>query len=97
MITLMAILVSELGLFLNLLFPNLNWKNEVGVVKRSFSLIGVMIFFILYIGLFAFIYFKFKIINLNIYLLLPIVFTLTINLVIWNLIKTKGVEIFKKI
>ena len=93
----MSILVAVLGLFLNLLYPNLNWKNEVAVVKRSFSIIAVMVFAIIYIGIYAFVYFKFNIINLNTFLIIPIISTIIINFIIWNLIKNKGVKKFRNI
>ncbi len=46
------LLVAILGLFLNLLYPNFDWKNEVAVVKRSFSMIAVMLISALYIALY---------------------------------------------
>lgn len=91
------LLVAILGLFLNLLYPNLDWKNEVAVVKRSFSMIAVMLLSALYISAYAFIYFKFTILNLNIFLSIAVIITLAITLILWNLIKTKGVEIFRKL
>ena len=91
------LLVAILGLFLNLLYPNLDWKNEVAVVKRSFSMIAVILLSALYISAYAFIYFKFTILNLNIFLSIAVIITLAITLILWNLIKTKGVEIFRKL
>lgn len=93
----MELLVAILGLFLNLLYPNLDWKNEVAVVKRSFSMIAVMLLSALYISAYAFIYFKFSVLNLNIFLSIAVIITLAITLILWNLIKTKGVEIFRKL
>ena len=91
------LLVAILGLFLNLLYPNFDWKNEVAVVKRSFSMIAVMLISALYIAAYAFIYFKFSILNLNIFLSIAVIITLVITLILWNLIKTKGIEIFRKL
>ncbi|MGL5693675.1 MAG: putative ABC transporter permease subunit, partial [Peptostreptococcaceae bacterium] len=93
----MAVLIALLGLYLNLLYPNLDWKNEVAVVKRSFSMIAVMLFSLVYVGLFGFIYFKFNIMNVTSFLVVPVVSTLILILVIWNLLKTKGIEMFRKI
>lgn len=92
-----AVLTALLGLYMNLLFPNLDWKNEVAVVKRSISIIAVILFSILYIGIYGFIYFNFNIVNINMFLVVQILNTLIFNFIIWNLIKTKGVIMFRKI
>ncbi len=91
------LLVAILGLFLNLLYPNFDWKNEVAVVKRSFSMIAVMLISALYIAAILKNMFKFSILNLNIFLSIAVIITLVITLILWNLIKTKGIEIFRKL
>ena len=60
-------------------------------------MIAVMLISALYIAAYAFIYFKFSILNLNIFLSIAVIITLVITLILWNLIKTKGIEIFRKL
>ena len=71
--------------------------SPVSLVKRRFSMIAVMLISALYIADYAFIYFKFSILNLNIFLSIAVIITLVITLILWNLIKTKGIEIFRKL
>lgn len=93
----MSILVSLSGLLVNLHFPNLDWKNEVAVVKRSIGLMVVLFGCVIYLGIYAFIYFKLKIININIYLLIGTIITLILDYILYNMIRTKGVKLFKSI
>lgn len=93
----MSILVSLSGLLANLHFPNLDWKNEVAVVKRNIGIMIVLFGGMVYLGIYALIYFKLQIININNYLLMATVITFILDLVIYNIIKTKGVKLFKSI
>lgn len=93
----MSILVSLTGLFVNLHFPNLDWKNEVAVVKRSIGIMVVLFGGMIYLGIYAGIYFILNISNLNIYLLIGTIITLILDYILYNLIKTKGVKLLKAI
>lgn len=91
----MSLLVAVSGIYANLLFPNLDWKNEVAVVKRSASFMVVLFGLFIYIGVFVLIYNFMNIADLNIYLIIATVITFIIDILLWNIIKTKGVKIFR--
>lgn len=92
-----SILVSVAGLLINLYFPNFDWKNEVAVVKRSIGIIIVLFGTMIYVGLFALIYYYLNMPNINIFLLIFAVITMIIDVLLWNSIKTKGVKLFKSL
>ncbi|MEG1310595.1 MAG: ABC transporter permease [Romboutsia sp.] len=92
-----SILISVGGLLANLLLPNLDWKNEVAVVKRSASMIVILFGGILYIGFYGAIYYFTKITNLNTILIIATIITFIINVILWKIIKSKGVKIFRSL
>lgn len=70
-------------LLIDLLFPNLSWKNPVELVKRNFKMFIIQILQMLKIALYAYLIFKFKD-NLNIIIYILFVF----NIIIYVFIQT---------
>lgn len=93
----MSILVSLVGLLANLHFPNIDWKNEVAVVKRSMGIMIVLFGGMIYLGAYVGIYFVLEISNLNMYLLVATIITLVLDYILYSIIKTKGIKLFKSI
>lgn len=94
-----SIFTALIGIIANLIFPNLEWKNEVAVVKTSISVMVTIFGSMIYLGSFVFIsyFIKIEINQINMYLLVSTIITFTINIFLWMFIKTKGVKIFKNL
>ncbi|UUV12993.1 putative ABC transporter permease subunit [Clostridioides difficile] len=92
-----SMFVALMGLLSNLLYPNLDWKNEVAVVKRSASMIVTMLVSLAYVIILGGIYVLLGISFLNIYIILASILTLILDFMIWRIISTKGVRIFKNL
>ncbi len=92
-----CLLVSLGGLLCNLYFPNTNWKNEVAVVKKSIGIIVILFGGIIYLGIYTWTYFKLQISNINSYLLLATIITFILDILIYQIIKTKGIKLFRNI
>ncbi len=90
-----AFLVAIIGLVANLMFPNLNWKNEVAVVKRSASMFFTWIAIAIYLGVFFIVGTLTNFNNVDLFILLTVLITVFIDLVIWRWLKVKGSEIFR--
>jgi ABC-2 type transport system permease protein len=91
--TLFCILVALLGLFLNLKFPNFEWKNETAVIKQSVpSFLSVFSFVIPLapIGL----YFWLPNLNVNLLVLGTALAILLLDYIIYKYLMTKGVKAF---
>lgn len=93
----LCILVSVAGLLINLYFPNLDWKNEVAVVKRSAGIMIILFGTMIYVGAFGLAFIYLKVSNLNIYLMIFTIITLILDIVLWKMIKTNGVKLFRAI
>lgn len=70
-------------LLIDLLFPNLSWKNPVELVKRNFKMFIIQILQMLKIALYAYLIFKFKD-NLNTIIYILFVF----NIIIYVFVQT---------
>ena len=92
-----SMFVALMGLLSNLLYPNLDWKNEVAVVKRSASMIVTMLVSLAYVIILGGIYVLLGISFLNVYIILASILTLILDFMIWRIISTKGVKIFKNL
>lgn len=90
-------LVAIIGLVANLMFPNLNWKNEVAVVKRSASMFVTWIAIAIYLGSFFIVGSFTNFNNVDLFILLAVLITVFIDLVIWKWLKVKGSEIFRSL
>lgn len=97
LLTTFSMFVALMGLLTNLLYPNLDWKNEVAVVKRSASMIVTMLASLIYVVILGGIYILMGISFLNMYIVLASVLTLILDFMIWRIISTKGVKIFKSL
>lgn len=99
--TLLAILISIGGLFINLCFPKLDWTSEVQVVKQSLSsmisilmgaaLVAAMIFITIGINK------LFAITSINLYLGAIALLLILLILLVYTLLKTKGEKLFNKL
>ncbi|MBS5787355.1 MAG: ABC transporter permease [Clostridioides difficile] len=90
-----SILVAIIGLVSNLLFPNLEWKNEVAVVKRSASMLMTWISISIYMGVLFVINLVVNFNNLNFFMLFAIIITIIVDYVLWKWLKFKGVNILR--
>lgn len=93
----LCFMIPILGLLLNLLFPNLEWKNEVKVIKQSISIMLVMLISFAYLGLAGFIYYKTDLISENYFILSLGMLNILISYILWKNIKKEGINLFKQI
>ena len=96
-IVLLSIFIAILGLFINLLYPKLEFTSYVQVVKQSASVIISMISNILYVVMLCGISYILKINNFELFLIISNIITFISILVLYRLLKTKGVELFKNL
>lgn len=94
-IILLAVFNASLGIFINLLYPKLDFTNDVLVVKRSASVIVSMISSLVYVGLVFFILYTIGFKNIDLLLMIANIITFITILFLWRVIKTKGVELFR--
>lgn len=94
-----GILTAVGGILANLLFPNLDWKNEVAVVKRSASVMIVLFGEMIYLAIFGGIFYLLNVSmnNINLFLAISTIVTFIISIILWNIVKTKGVKIFRNL
>ena len=95
--TLYAFIISMGGLLINLYFPKLMWTSETQVVKQSASTMISMLFGMVIIAIPTLIYIYFRIENFAVFIGVLAVILLSVIFVIWNMLKTKGVELFNKL
>lgn len=88
--------IALYGLFINLLYPKLDYINEVEVVKRGLSSIISIFSSLAYLGIYGAIYYFLKL-DFNVLLILATTITLAMDLVLWKVIKTKGVNLFRNL
>ena len=96
-IVLLAIFSATLGLFINLLYPKLEFTSDVQVVKQGASVIINMISNLLYVTILCGIGYILKLSNFELFLIISNIITFISILVLYNLLKYKGVELFKNI
>lgn len=88
--------IALYGLFINLLYPKLDYINEVEVVKRGLSSTISIFSSLAYLGIYGAIYYFLKL-DFNVLLILAITITLAMDLILWKIIKTKGVNLFRNL
>lgn len=88
--------IALYGLFINLLYPKIDYINEVEVVKRGLSSIISIFSSLAYLGIYGAIYYFLKL-DFNVLLILATTITLAMDLVLWKIIKTKGVNLFRNL
>ena len=96
-IVLLAIFSATLGLFINLLYPKLEFTSDVQVVKQGASVIINMISNLLYVAILCGIGYVLKLSNFEVFLIISNIITFIGILVLYNLLKYKGVELFKNL
>lgn len=95
--TLYAFLISMAGIIVNLLLPKLEWKSHMVVVKQSASVVVTMLIGILSILIPIFLFFLTEPTNFNTFSFALAIILLGVNLLLWLIIKTKGIKIFAKL
>ncbi|MEG2353518.1 MAG: hypothetical protein RSB70_02625 [Clostridium sp.] len=95
--SLFAIVTAIFGLLVNLYNPKFDWTQEVKVVKQSFSVMIATFSGFGMVGAAVGAYSLLSIKNTNLFLVGILVITIAVIIILWKLLKTKGVEIFKSL
>lgn len=93
-IILLAIFGATLGILINLLYPKLDFINDVAVVKRGASILLTMIGNMLYVVALCGISHVLKIDDINRFLILGNVITVIAVFILYRILKVKGVKMF---
>ncbi|MPM52578.1 hypothetical protein SDC9_99338 [bioreactor metagenome] len=96
-IILLAIFSATLGIIINLLYPKLEFTSDVAVVKRGASVIITMISNVLYLAALCGIRYIFKINDTNLFLIIGDIITLIAVFLLYSILKTKGVKMFRNL
>lgn len=96
-IILISIFIATLGIFINLLYPKMDFTSDVAVVKRGASVMISMISNILFIAIICGIGHVLKISNINTFLIFANIITTISIFIIYMLLKNKGIEIFRSL
>ena len=96
-IVLISMFSATLGLFINLLYPKLEFTSDVQVVKQGASVIINMISNLLYVAILCGIGYVLKVSNFEVFLIISNIITFIGILGLHNLLKYKGVELFKSL
>lgn len=95
---LFALLCAETGLLINLRFPKTDWTNEVVPVKQSLSsvlsIMAGMLLSVITVVLFSLTALS---VTSKIFFILCIAFCVPCGIVLWIVLKTKGVKMFENI
>ncbi|MGL6108221.1 putative ABC transporter permease subunit [Romboutsia sp.] len=86
-----------LGLFINLLYPKLEFTSDVSVVKQSASVLLTMIASIVSIAIVCAVLYFVGIRSINLFLIFANVIFLILGTILWKTIKTKGVILFRNL
>lgn len=96
-LVLISLFSAILGIFINLLYPKLDYTNDVEVVKRGASVIITLILNILLVVGICAIGYVLKIRDTNMFLLLGNIIIFIGIITLYTLLKNKGIKIFKKL
>lgn len=96
-IVLISIFSASLGLFINLLYPKLEFTSDVQAVKQSASVIINMISSLLYVAILCGIGYGLKISQFEVFLMISNIITFISILGLYHLLKDKGVKLFKNL
>lgn len=88
-----AFLISMIGIIVNLHLPKLEWKSHVEIVKQSASSMISMLAGAISVVIPIFLYISLKPENFNVFSVLVVLGLLITNIILWIIIKTKGVKI----
>lgn len=97
MIILCSIFISLYGLYINLMYPKLDFINDIEIVKRSLSTMITIFSAMAYIGIAIGLYYILKINNFNNFLIIVTFIIGIVDFILLKLIKTKGIVMFKRI
>ena len=97
MIILCTIFTSLYGLYINLMYPKLDFINDIEIVKRSLSTMLTILSSMAYMGVAVGMYYILKIDDFNNFLIIITFIIGDLDLILLKLIKTKGIEMFKRI
>lgn len=87
---------SFIGIFIDLIFPKLNWDNEQKAVKQNFNVMISMIVCIAFGAFTVFMVFKFSLTKWAVFALILGLYSI-LDLLLYYLLCTKGVEMLRKI
>ena len=87
---------SFIGIFIDLNFPKLQWDTEQKAVKQNFNVMISMIICVALGGLTVFIIIKFELTKWIVFALIVVLFAI-LDVVLYYLLGTKGVEMLRKI
>ena len=92
-----AVLSAVAGLYINLLLPKMEWENPTTVVKQSAAVFVNMIavFAAIVLPILALIIFKIE--NIKLFLTVILIILLVLTAIVWRLLNTKGVKLFRSI
>ena len=96
-LVLLSLFSSTLGILINLLYPKLEFTSDVAVVKRGASVLITMICNFLYILAICGVGYVLKINNINIFLILGNVIVFISVFVLYGILKSKGVKMFRNL
>lgn len=96
-IVLLSVFCSILGILINLLYPKLDFTNDVAVVKRGASVIVNMICSFLSIVAICAIGYVLKISDVNLFLTMANILFLGSIFILYGLLKNKGIRMFRSL
>ena len=96
-----GLIVSLVGIIINMLFPKLDYENETAVVKQSasvgISMLGFMVIFMLFPVIYLILTSKSVSVNLNLFVIINIVFDLIVIVSSILFINKKSEKILRKL
>lgn len=91
------IFISLLGVLINLKYPKFDWIQEIQAVKNTMSVTVGLFTALAVIGVFAAAYYILKPANPVVFLSVVAIGLVALIFGVWNLLSTKGVELFKSL
>lgn len=90
---------AALGLFINLLFPKLDWVSEVSVVKQSLSVLLSIAggFALVLVPVLVYCYFLITVMSIHLFMAAAALFLLLVSVLLIYLLKTVGRRIFERL
>ncbi|WP_270304012.1 putative ABC transporter permease subunit, partial [Terrisporobacter petrolearius] len=96
-IILISIFSATLGIFINLLYPKMDFTSDVAVVKRGASVIISMISNVAFIALICGLGYILGISNINTFLIFGNIITVISIFIVYKLLKNKGTKMFRSL
>lgn len=95
--TVMALFISITGLFINLMFPRLNFKSDVEIVKQSASVMITILAGLIPVIVISIVLAKFHITNINMFTVIATAGILVITAAMYIILNTYGVKKFREL